>query len=155
MDRIELREFLPQDYDALIGWVFDARELLRFGGPELRWPLDAAQLDTLASDPQRLCWTVVLVGSREPAGHVELMVRGQDSAHMGRVIIDPALRGRGLGSELTRALLAQARARRLHQVTLHVYVDNPPAIAAYERCGFVVDELHPTRPGVQRMVCRL
>ena len=47
--------------------------------------------------------------------------------------------GCGLGTALTRHLLAIARAKRLHKVSLGVRVDNARAIHVYERCGFTVE----------------
>ena len=45
-------------------------------------------------------------------------------------------RGRGLGSALLRAVLAEARSRDLSRIELEVYTSNQPAIAVYERVGF-------------------
>jgi ribosomal protein S18 acetylase RimI-like enzyme len=44
-------------------------------------------------------------------------------------------RGRGVGGRLLRALLAEARAQGVDQVSLSVELDNP-AIRLYERLGF-------------------
>ena len=48
----------------------------------------------------------------------------------------PAYRRRGLGGQVMKALLAEARARRLAFVTLEVRESNFPAIALYEAHGF-------------------
>jgi ribosomal protein S18 acetylase RimI-like enzyme/DNA-binding MarR family transcriptional regulator len=51
------------------------------------------------------------------------------------VCVHPDARGRGLGALLTRKAAATVGARGLKPF-LHVYADNAPAIATYERVGF-------------------
>lgn len=53
------------------------------------------------------------------------------------VCVHPDARGRGLGALMTRKAAATVGARGLKPF-LHVYADNAPAIAAYERVGFRV-----------------
>ena len=45
-------------------------------------------------------------------------------------------RRRGIGEELTRALLDQARAAGAREMVLEVIAENAPAIALYEKLGF-------------------
>jgi RimJ/RimL family protein N-acetyltransferase len=59
-------------------------------------------------------------------------------------IFDPAWWGRGVGTEATRLVLRHAFLDlQLHRVALRVLTDNPRAIAAYEKGGFV-------REGIER-----
>lgn len=53
------------------------------------------------------------------------------------VCVHPEARGRGLGALMTRKAAATVGARGLTPF-LHVYADNAPAIAVYERVGFRV-----------------
>jgi ribosomal protein S18 acetylase RimI-like enzyme len=46
-------------------------------------------------------------------------------------------RGRGVGSALVAAAIESARERGLHKLTLSVFAHNQPAIALYEKFGFV------------------
>jgi RimJ/RimL family protein N-acetyltransferase len=56
------------------------------------------------------------------------------------VIGDAAYRGRGYGTDATRALCRLAfDAMNLDKVELEVVADNAPALAAYRRVGFVVE----------------
>lgn len=48
-------------------------------------------------------------------------------------------RGRGIGSALLDAGIEWARAKTAHKVTLLVWPHNEPAIALYEKYGFVVE----------------
>ena len=62
------------------------------------------------------------------------------SARLGIGILHPARLGQGLGSEATRPALACGFDQLdLHRVSLTVLADNARAIAAYTRCGFVVE----------------
>ena len=72
------------------------------------------------------------------------------------ITLAPAFRGRGIGSELVRALQAEGR-----PVTLHVEAFNP-ARALYERLGFtVVQDQHGAylsmvwTPGTEAFTCSI
>jgi len=57
-----------------------------------------------------------------------------------RILIGPAGRDRGLGTEATRLLLDHAfTALPLRRITLRVYAFNPRAQHVYEKAGFTVD----------------
>lgn len=52
------------------------------------------------------------------------------------VYVDPASTGRGTGSQLYQALLAELRQRRFHTAIGGVALPNPASIALHERLGF-------------------
>lgn len=52
------------------------------------------------------------------------------------VYVDPAARGRGLGTDLVRAVIADARARDLHVVMAGITADNAISLRLHERLGF-------------------
>lgn len=61
-------------------------------------------------------------------------------ASMAIGIFDPALLGKGLGSEAILLLLRHAFADlQLHRIGIRVIAYNQRAIRAYEKCGFVVE----------------
>ena len=126
------------DYGCLRDWLPDQHACVRWGGAALTWPLLgaeqlAAQLRMPDSDDR--VW-------RDDAG--QLLGFGQhwriaaDSVHIGRIILNPARRGQGLGDVFCRALLTDAmQMKRSHRVTLRVYRDNQVALHLYRRLGFV------------------
>ena len=62
------------------------------------------------------------------------------SARLGIGILDPARLGQGLGTEAIRLALGYGfDCLGLHRVSLTVLADNSRAVAAYTRCGFVVE----------------
>lgn len=64
-------------------------------------------------------------------------VAGASDADIQTLALDPAVRGRGRGRALLRALLAEARRRGAREVFLEVRDDNPVAQALYRSEGFV------------------
>lgn len=62
------------------------------------------------------------------------------SARFGIGILDPGRLGQGLGTEATRLALGYGfEVLDLHRVGLTVLADNVRAVAAYRKCGFVVE----------------
>lgn len=154
---LELQAFTAADFDQLISAVPDAGFLLQWAGPQYVYPLDQAQLeDTLAKSegetPRVLAYKAVLLpragqagrpapgGRAVTAGHVQLLDidRQYRSCVLGRVLIFPEFRGRGLGKAMVAAALGEAFDRLgLRDVTLAVFDFNLPALATYRSQGFV------------------
>jgi GNAT superfamily N-acetyltransferase len=70
-----------------------------------------------------------------PVGLANLGLRGERT-WLGGVGVVKAARRRGIGEQLTRALLDQARDAGARRMLLEVIVENEPAIALYEKLGF-------------------
>jgi ribosomal protein S18 acetylase RimI-like enzyme len=149
--KLRLRE--ASDLPTLIGWVPDAAALFLFSGPRLNWPLDAKQLLDLEHVAGLIPW-VLVDDSREavPLGHFDIDLTGR-SAQIGRVIVDPASRGRGLGTELMRLAVEEVRGMDVAELGLYVIDGNTPAIRIYTGLGFVTEPQSP-RPGMTAMTLR-
>ena len=65
------------------------------------------------------------------------------SSHVGsvRVVVDPAVRGRGLGRELSRAGLLAGLELGLTKLVVEVVADAAPAVALFEGLGFEPEAL--------------
>ncbi len=103
--------------------AFDAvaQPLWRFGAHVLRHrPRMVAQLAWSKLRPAHAV--------ARPPGSVELLY----------IFTDRAARGRGIGRGLVEQFVEAARRHGASAVTLSVEVDNAPAIALYERTGFVI-----------------
>ncbi|MCP3103216.1 GNAT family N-acetyltransferase [Myxococcus sp. K15C18031901] len=70
-----------------------------------------------------------------PAGLVLMARRGRVSRVAGMGIV-PAWRGRGLGAEMLKPLMEEARSRGDCRMVLEVIEQNAPAVKLYERLGF-------------------
>jgi len=115
---------------------------VQWGGPEVRFPLDAAQLEQTLEEstrepPARLVWVGELERSVIAQASVALDWR-HGVARLARVCVAPAFRGRGLAvpflSQIRDSVFGMAEFERLE---LNVYTFNQAAIRAYKRLGFV------------------
>ncbi|AKU15963.1 GNAT family N-acetyltransferase [Luteipulveratus mongoliensis] len=102
-----------------------------------------------ATAPDRLDLAVVDRASGDVVGEVVLNLLDRDiRACNFRVLIGPAGRDRGLGTEATRLIVRHGFERLdLHRISLTVFAFNPRAQRAYEKVGFV-------REGVRRHAFR-
>jgi ribosomal protein S18 acetylase RimI-like enzyme len=93
----------------------------------LRFMVDAYDLDLAAS-------RVALLDG-VPVGLANVALRG-DRAWIGGIGITPFGRRRGIGEQLMRLVIDQARERGARIVQLEVIEGNDPALALYEKIGF-------------------
>jgi RimJ/RimL family protein N-acetyltransferase len=125
--------------------ITDPRLHLQWAGPEYAYPLDARELmetlsKTTGRTPSFRVYKAVLPSTGETAGHVQLMDidYAKSTCALGRVLIFPAHRGKGLGRALVRLAVNEAFAGLgLREVTLLVFDFNDAAIATYKSLGFV------------------
>ncbi len=114
------------------------------GDTEQRW---RARLHDVALN-------LVLMCDGEPAGMVSAAAPDDDGqVELFSMWIAPAARGRGVGSEAVRQVLAWAREeRRTNRVVLSVKADNDRAITLYQRHGFVDTGPSPDDPSDRVML---
>lgn len=140
-----VRPRLDADLDALVGLAQAVHEL--DGYPRY---LSGPLRDFIASPEAMAAWVAEV--ESEVVGHVALhpqssrdttafamSVTGLDSEHLvfvARLLVAPRARGRGLGQALLATAARDAVQRRLRPL-LDVGTDHGPAIALYERCGWV------------------
>ena len=58
-------------------------------------------------------------------------------AYLGFMYVDPAHRGKGVNRLILEALQQWAVSKNINELRLDVYYNNNPAIAAYEKAGFI------------------
>jgi len=146
--KLLLRPFTPDDIDD-IGAVLADPEVLRLTGSVSRTAetlgrsadLDEATrqwYNSRADQADRLDLAIVDLASGRCVGEAVLNeLRERDDACNFRILIGPAGRNRGLGTEATRLMVDHAfRSTTLHRIELEVYAFNPRARRAYERVGF-------------------
>lgn len=140
---IELTPFTEADIEPLLGWITSHEELLFWTASSFGYPLTrehiVQHMRDCAARGDRLIFKAVESESGEAVGYVELgaLDPRNQSARIGRVLLAPHARGRGLGGELMRAALAYAfDVLKVHRAELGVFDANPHALAVYERVGF-------------------
>ena len=83
-----------------------------------------------------LSYWLVAVENGQVAGYIgSQTVMGETD--MMNVAVHPDFRRQGLGEQLVNALVAELKKRESHCLTLEVRASNAPAIALYEKLGFV------------------
>ena len=85
--------------------------------------------------PQSRRYLIAEDAAGELLGYAGLMVTGSE-ADVQTVAVVPSAQGRGLGSRLVSALVAEAARCGAASLLLEVRADNAPALRLYERHGF-------------------
>ncbi|PTA67647.1 GNAT family N-acetyltransferase [Deinococcus arcticus] len=94
----------------------------------------------VAEAPDRSDWAILRASDDQYLGEVVLNQLDTDNRSMNfRIALNsPAQRGRGYGTEATRAVVAYGFEQvGLHRISLGVYAFNPRAQRVYEKCGFL------------------
>lgn len=121
----------------LMGWINSEVECRQWGGPEFRYPFDRHSFST-DSRWRELPSFAVLDAQGAPLAFGQFY-RRLHCCHLGRLIVAPHARGRGVGQQLIRKLAVQARdALHLELCSLFVLKNNLAAKALYEKMGFEV-----------------
>lgn len=133
-----LRAPLPDDYLRLASWIGNAEQCLRWAGPIVPYPFEAKDLAQLLVVPLPgggTNWSLADEGNALLAfgQHWE---REPGCAHLGRIIVAPEARGKGVGRHLCTQLITKAAGEGYGRVSLRVYRDNAPALRIYTALGF-------------------
>ena len=132
---LTLRPYRPEDAETVLSWCADERAFYQWTAGVLGpWPLSAAAFNFV----ERLTPFIAEAAGR-PAGFFTLRrpEPEKNELRFGFVILDPALRGRGLGKEMLRLGLDCAfGAAGAEAVTLGVFENNPRAYRCYAAAGF-------------------
>lgn len=85
-------------------------------------------------------WWQIITADGADVGMLAVEYRPAE-VYLGRIEIDPAYQGRGIGGQIVTSLLGEARRRGQHLV-LDVLTVNPRARALYERLGLAEVSRH-------------
>lgn len=140
---MKLRPYRPEDAEVIASWIRDKATMHR---------LAANLYDTFPVTPEEMNRKynayrtthngrafVMTDEQNRPAGHFVWLFRPDDpdTARLCFVIVDDSRRGQGLGGELVRLALQNAREeQRVRRVTLCVFANNPAAHRCYLGAGF-------------------
>lgn len=138
---MRLRPVTAADLRVVVGWLDSPEAVRRWSGPGFEWPLtfDALRLATFGG-ANAIVWAAELDGRL--AGIARLrMLPEPGRGRYGWVLLDPALRGRGLGTDLVRATVRAGFVEHgLLRMDLGVYAHNTAARRVYEALGFARTE---------------
>ncbi len=134
INAVEIRRGLSEEHmPALLDWANTGGPgfLKQFAGPKWRYPLTEAQVMAEVGG----IFTIFADGAF--AGIVQALYRRENRAHIGRFLLDPGLRGTGIGERaLGRFCAMLFENETIDAVSLNVYRFNAPAIRCYAKCGF-------------------
>lgn len=137
---LRVRARSDQDVHDIVRWVPDPAALYLFSGPRLTWPLSAQQLHSLTGTTAGMTPSVVVSPAGELVGHFDLTL-DESIARLGRLIVNPSLRGRGArdrrrGPSAHRGAAAGSR-RRPTQCNQRERASNPHVSPSRlrSRCG--------------------
>jgi ribosomal protein S18 acetylase RimI-like enzyme len=130
-------------YATIASWLDSAASTQRWAGPGVAFPLAPDRLAHALELEVRPGW-VLLDAQDNCLGFGQYWLTGADTAHLGRIIVSPQARGRGLGRVLMQSLSRQALKEGVRRLTLRVYRDNVAAVALYRNLGFVAIEQEST-----------
>jgi ribosomal protein S18 acetylase RimI-like enzyme len=133
--QLELAPFRAEHGQLVLSWLESPVEARRWAS------LDAVPDDTGVFDrwhAQPWVHPYVAVADGGVVGYGEVWTdEEEDEAELARLIVGPALRGRGIGRRLAGLLSERAAALGFDQIWLRVAPDNDAAIGCYSSAGFV------------------
>ncbi|MGW2567069.1 GNAT family N-acetyltransferase [Streptomyces sp. NPDC001537] len=142
-EKTVLRPFTAADAEVM-GEIIEDPEVIRFTfepSTELTPERLRSWYGSRATAPDRLDLAVTDPDSGELLG--EVVLYDWDPAARActfRTLIGPRGRGRGIGTEATRLVVAYGFEQlRLHRIQLEAYAHNRRALRVYEKVGFVVE----------------
>lgn len=137
-----IRPCNDDDFGTIIGWFPNEAAIIQWGGTELTFPLDVAQLTRMLEEsrltpPIRQLWSGEL--DNTVVAHAQVAFdRRHGVARLARVCIHPEFRGRGLATPFLRQIIHMTfDDRAIERLELNVYTFNDPAIRTYKNLGFI------------------
>jgi RimJ/RimL family protein N-acetyltransferase len=141
---MELKQFTQEHFAILSSWFPTEADIIQWGGPKLRFPLDDSQMSAMLEKmndglPENRCWMAFHDGSA--VGHAQLVFDWKNgNATLCRVAVAPEFRGQKLAEPMLELVIAEAFGYpQLMRLELNVFSFNKSAIRTYERLGFVTE----------------
>lgn len=131
---IRLRAATEMDFEAICRLFVTEQELFWIY-PKGRFPFTVGQLRDVAAVRRDL---TVAVGGDRIVGFANLYdFKPQSHVFIGNVVVNPEIRGKGLGRRLVARMAGLARNKyAMPEVRISVFSDNTKATLLYSSCGF-------------------
>lgn len=134
---IQLNLFCPQHIEQTFEWVSQAdlqRAFLMRG--DITRSGNQAYFEALLADPRQRAYAVLQDETHIGNCGLKHIDSAAGEAEMWMYLGDPALRGRGIGTEVLQQLLQAAGKLGLRRIVAHVAQQNVRAQSLYRRLGF-------------------
>jgi ribosomal protein S18 acetylase RimI-like enzyme len=130
-----LLEFRDAHAREITRWATSIEEVRRWAGSDTGCPVNVSVFRLWHADPDVkpyvLCDGAALIGYGEA-----WIDDAEREVELGRIIVRPASRGRGVGKRFVRLLLERASLSGFPDAFVRVVPDNHVAIACYRSAGF-------------------
>ncbi|MFR5602368.1 MAG: GNAT family N-acetyltransferase [Lachnospiraceae bacterium] len=139
---LRLRPFQPKDQEALIRWFQDERGFMMWSAGKLTFPLTQEKLEEFRKKQEETGDSfrfAALDETGKTVGH--FLMRNLDyqagSVHMGFIVVDPSIRGKGYGREMVSLAASYGfDILKMRRITLSVFDCNEKAHRCYKSAGF-------------------
>ncbi len=135
---IEINKLREESMSAIVCWCADRDEdfLRQWAGAGYTYPLTEEQICRRAAEGAEI-FEVLVDG--EMSATIEIINRNEqdNSALIGRFVLNPGITGRGTGTQIMKAFLDYCREEwGLAKAILYVFDFNTAAHRCYQKCGF-------------------
>jgi len=137
--KMQLINVRDKHLQEMMGWFSSEGELAEWSGPNFRYPYSEESFkEDLKLDSLR---SFSLISDEN-----EFLAFGQfynrlEKCHLGRLIVNPKFRGKGIASELMCRLCELGKEElKLKESSLFVLANNESAIKAYRKFGFTFSD---------------
>jgi len=131
-----LRPAIQRELQTVLTWIETPEQLKLWGGSALSFPpeTERTRREIEARDDNSF---VLVDADGQLVGFGQTLSRAANVIHLGRIIVSPLSRGKGLGRLLCEQLIHVA-IEHYHsdQITLNVYKNNAVAFSLYTAIGF-------------------
>ena len=141
---MQLRAYTKEDAKIICSWVRSEEELYRWSADQFnKFPLQAEDMEAYYAPrtAEGNYFPLVMTDEQgKPVGHFIIRHPGHEDAtvyRFGFIVVDPEIRGRGLGKQMLALGLAYAKEHlQATRVTLGVFANNDRARYCYQAAGF-------------------
>lgn len=142
MKQIRIREAVLADVPTLLGFEQSLIDAERpFETNFLDHKFVYYDLDALISSSSSALLVAELSNELVGSGYARIesskpWLKHKQHCYLGFIYVDPAARGRKIGTLIIEKLMHWSQAQGVTETTLNVYSENIPAIRVYEKMGF-------------------
>lgn len=145
---LRLRPYKLSDAKYIVNWLKDEEAFVMWCANKFKYPLTEEQLNEYKGNYEQdeNGWLITAINEKgTPVGHVLMRMADyeNESIHLGFIIVDPAIRGKGYGKEMLRLVIKYAfEILNVSRITLGVFDNNPAAHYCYKAAGFVDEKYY-------------
>ncbi|NLZ34753.1 MAG: GNAT family N-acetyltransferase [Clostridiales bacterium] len=143
---IRLRPYKKSDAEYIMKWFTDKKAFTQWCADNFTYPLTKEQLEYYYHkyEKDENAWIISALNEEGiPVGHflMRLADYKKESIHLGFIIVDSKIRGKGYGKEMVSLAVKYAfDILKVKRVTLGVFDNNPAAHNCYKSLGFIEEK---------------